>query len=250
MSDPRPILSYAPAPRIRRRTVRWVIWLAVVISIGLAGVLWGPAAWRHGELLYWQHRCMNYTAPAEQVVFDSEPDAAALSKLSEPGYRNCKNAGGGTAMAYVPAERQQRVDLWYAGVRGATLFMHSRRTPSGRERLVIVELEGAPCAAGAMYSWFLPFSTLSTEPAGIFRGNDNYCTASGLLALGSSPGEVLDPRIRVFAGQADPENASHFTIAVDFDGRRKMIDGWLLDSDGVALVARPAWLPATTQAAK
>jgi hypothetical protein len=43
---------------------------------------------------------------------------------------------------------------------------------------------------------------------------------------------------RFFAGQADPENSTHFTIPFERDGRRGMVDGWLRDDESVKLEIR------------
>jgi hypothetical protein len=37
-------------------------------------------------------------------------------------------------------------------------------------------------------------------------------------------------RLRVFAGQPDPADGSHFTIAYELDGRKGTIDGWVRDT--------------------
>jgi hypothetical protein len=45
---------------------------------------------------------------------------------------------------------------------------------------------------------------------------------------------------RIFAGQADPNDASHFTIEYEWpSGVRGTIDGWLRDDDHVDLQIRP-----------
>ena len=62
--------------------------------------------------------------------------------------------------------------------------------------------------------------------------------------LGTGPGsDRVIPQVdysnvlRVFAGQPDPKDASHFTIAYRIDGRDGVIDGWLKDS-GIELRPR------------
>ena len=47
--------------------------------------------------------------------------------------------------------------------------------------------------------------------------------------LESLPAIEYGNRLRVYAGQADPNDPSHFTIAYDLDGRAGTIDGWLRD---------------------
>jgi hypothetical protein len=43
------------------------------------------------------------------------------------------------------------------------------------------------------------------------------------------------PRVRYYAGQADPLDESHFTIVYEADNAPGTIDGWLDDSDAVTL---------------
>ena len=57
-----------------------------------------------------------------------------------------------------------------------------------------------------------------------------------------APLESLPPpdpgnRLRLFAGQPDPADPSHFTIGYDLDGRPGVIDGWLRD-EGIELRPR------------
>jgi hypothetical protein len=55
------------------------------------------------------------------------------------------------------------------------------------------------------------------------------------------PGKVtIDYRnqFRVYAGQSDPADASHFTIAYDLDGQAGVVDGWLKPDGSVVLEPR------------
>ena len=54
--------------------------------------------------------------------------------------------------------------------------------------------------------------------------------------------------MRVFAGQLDPKDAAHFTIAYDIDRKPGMIDGWLNPSDRVQLQIRTGPALAQTSA--
>ena len=52
-------------------------------------------------------------------------------------------------------------------------------------------------------------------------------------------------RRRFFAGQPDPNDASHFSIDYEVEGEKGTIDGWLQDNDTVKMEVRdgPAKLP-------
>jgi len=49
--------------------------------------------------------------------------------------------------------------------------------------------------------------------------------------------------VRVYAGQPDRDDPSHFTIRYQMWGQEDVLDGWLQDNDGVRLVPRhlPEW---------
>lgn len=44
--------------------------------------------------------------------------------------------------------------------------------------------------------------------------------------------------VRVYAGRANDSDPSHFTIDVDVNGEREVIDGWLQNDDTVKFVVR------------
>ena len=91
-----------------------------------------------------------------------------------------------------------------------------RRTPPGRRM-----------------SWDIPlaFNIRLVEPVGLtgLPGNRFYDLPDAVpshFGDGTSNG----PQLRLFAGQADPADESHFTIDYEVDGDRGTIDGWLRDT--------------------
>jgi hypothetical protein len=71
----------------------------------------------------------------------------------------------------------------------------------------------------------------------------------------NQPGKLtIDPAgaFRLYAGQPDPKDASHFTIDYDFDGRRGTIHGYLKPNGGIELkpdtgqVSGRSWNPNST----
>src|SRR5688572_14167942 len=92
-------LEYAPgAPVVRRRRVRRALLLVLMVGLVVSGWRYGPGAWRRGVLLYHQDRCLRYAAPADLVVFESEPGAAG-ELLKRAGYWAMPNMNGGGAAA-------------------------------------------------------------------------------------------------------------------------------------------------------
>jgi hypothetical protein len=67
-----------------------------------------------------------------------------------------------------------------------------------------------------------------------------------------NPGQLTvqySDQLRLYAGQIDPADPSHFTIAYDLDGQTSVIDGWLKADGSVVLqpklgkVANTVWYP-------
>src|SRR2546423_546049 len=85
MSSSAPQLEYAPAAPLRRRKrIRRVIALVLVLGLGIAGWRYHAPVWAQTKLLYHQHRCLAYTAPAEQIVYDENDDGTSpLMGLAE-----------------------------------------------------------------------------------------------------------------------------------------------------------------------
>lgn len=245
MSGP-PILNYAPAPRFQRRTVRRIILLSVLLALGLGIWLWGPAAWRGATLLYWQHRCMTYSPPPDQVVLDTLPPPTPPSptsrSLSVPSW--AYTGLPPLSAAVVPREWAEFARLTELRPDPtAMLFLHERTSPSGGRRLVAVQIDRqafsyVPCMISAHV--IRPVG-LSARPAAVTQ---NIELTSDLLSL------YFARRLRFFAGQPDPDNAAHFTIAVEAEGAAVTIDGYLTDDDRVVLRVRPAWRPGPTTAPK
>src|SRR4051812_23678284 len=73
-----PPLDYAPARRARRRRIARAAIFVLLLFFGthLARV-WIPSAVRQLQTLYWQRRCLSYTAPPTQVVYEQDPATAA-----------------------------------------------------------------------------------------------------------------------------------------------------------------------------
>jgi hypothetical protein len=127
-----------------------------------------------------------------------------------------------------------------AGVRpgtpGAFLFLHERTSPGGNRRLVFIyyspETYSFTARFIAGYNLSIRVTTPGTwtsRPLSGTRGRD-------LDVLSGFPRTM--PRVRVFAGQVDPDDAAHFTIRYQMWDQEDILDGRLDDLDNVTLTPR------------
>ena len=231
----RPQINYAPSAARRRR--RTVIRAIVGISLLLAGVFacWkcGPAARTRVALLYWQRQALDYRAPADQVVYDDDPSSAA-QLLHSPAYLNLSTSGPPRA-ALLADPWKRFYTTWSPPGRidQATLFLHERKNRRGETRLVAIET--APLTSDNLP--FVRLNIIVVQPGTSFSApQDTSDTVQGLDALQLDSSAT---HLRWFAGQPDPEDASHFTIRYELDGRPGLVDGWLRDEGGVSLEHHP-----------
>jgi hypothetical protein len=260
-------LPYAPAPKWhRRKDVRRYVLLGLVLAITFAGWRWGPAAWKHGQFLYWQRQCLAYVPAPRHVVYETEPTLAA-GLLKQPGYVNVAPKGAPPVAAYTPRCWSEAMRIGGVAVAntgfgpggpGACLFLHERTTRSGVRRLVAVH---APAGTPAVAAVPVPApvivqpATLTARPAvrdAVARVQLDLSfeePSGGRFSLLSMP---TGSGTRFFDGQADPADPSHFTIPFEAGGSRGTVEGWLEEGDRLRLAfnSRPATVAATSQPAR
>jgi len=86
----------------------------------------------------------------------------------------------------------------------------------------------------ALFGRQLEINALVWRPAGWTPGSRLQLAGLSTLEL---PG-IDSRRVRVFAGQTDAADESHFTMGYDIDGYAGTIDGWLDQYDSVRLQVR------------
>jgi hypothetical protein len=216
---PKPDLAYAPAEpgRRRRRTARRVVLAVLVLAI--AGCLWW---WHepliaHGRLLYWQHKCQTHTFAPDAVVASSSGPAEMTSAPVPAYWTAYESAAGGSSRKSTLTQ--------------TVVFLHRRRSPSGRERVVAVRcLPGYLTSASVVQA----FHPAVVEPAAPWP-----LTSRPVLREGRFPGGYpVDAAVRVFGGQSDAADPSHFTIPYTVNDLPGTLDGWLRDDDTVDLRVR------------
>ncbi len=235
-----PALDYAPgAPIRRRRRIRLAVALFLVIATPVAAYLWGPALWSRVALLYRQRSCLRYTAPADQVVFDSDP--ARVAQLA--GDANYVISGGCAFRKplpdWVPIHSAALRALRAGAKPAAMIFLHELRV-GGITRLVEVERTAGSNESPYFITGY-DVATHSITPA-TFRqphvAEQQFFTDLDVL---DSVGPHLD--IRIYAGQPDPADPSHFTIRYEHAGQTHMIHGYLCPDGSIELTRTPHPMP-------
>ena len=221
MTDDFRQLDYAPKPAaLRSARMRRAALVAGVLVL-LVGIAWlTPRAFRRLQIAHWQRQCLAYVAPPDQVIHETDP--AEIPRLLAPPLNYSGSLATGQAFLIPPAYRNL-----YVSQSVGTAFLHERATPQGQRRLVAVDLFGGgmqPNNAMTLNANVIdPATTSSRSMLTITRGDGTTITLQR--------GETL----RVFAGQPDPVDPSHFTIDYVLNGTRNTLDGWLVD-DGIVRI--------------
>jgi hypothetical protein len=113
--------------------------------------------------------------------------------------------------------------------------MHERKSPNGTVRLVVVE-RTAGLAEPPLFIVDFDVDAFAIEPGRITHPPRFLPAIWGVDVL-YSPGPHRD--VRIYAGQVDPADASHFAIRYESGGQTKIADGKLGDDGQVHLLARP-----------
>jgi hypothetical protein len=237
-------LEYAPGAAIRRRRViRRAIFAILLIVATAASIRWGPPVWRRARLLHHQRQCLAYNASPDRVIFDSHLEAAEelLTHAGGPdgfipiptGYPDAARAAPQCLI-----ELEKDVGATIRPCPGEPAFMHERISRSGIRRLVIVH---PACLYTDNFNAVI-------DPATWFKPATSVWVQDSILKPGETPFLAALPGIRVFAGQPDRTDPTHFTIAYDVSGEKGIVDGYLKDNGSVDLVHRHG--PATRRAVR
>ena len=239
-------VDYAPPPRPwrRGRVVRRAGITAALLLLGIIAYAWGPTLAHRASLWNLQRKCLNASAPADRVVWEEDPKAAARLLITDRQYV--------TAVPephYLPGGMPAPFAAWfsadwdrlYAALSppgrkpNPTIFMGPRRAAGGGERrLVVVE---APRFEVPLAIVEYTFHAAIIDPRNPLSGPrllDNGLSIfdSGMLRRDQAG------TLRFFAGQPDPADPSHFTVQYEIDGAPGTIDGWLKGDDTVRMEVR------------
>src|SRR5688572_2762470 len=210
-------LAYAQAPRFRRRRILRRL-AAVVMGVGLVagGVkAAGPVAAR-ARLLFWQDRCLSYAPPADFVVYEEGPGAAAL--LATGKYLPFAAPLSDTpAAGYMPECLVRFMSETGRGApprgRCVPLYVQARSAQQRETRLVTVVYWPDDCAGFSPSVNLYGSAVPPTTPFSRAHGPSLTGASCGSYARGNRPRSL-----RVFAGQPDPADPSRFSIRYVMDG--------------------------------
>jgi len=213
----------------------------------------------------------DFSAPESQLVYEEDPvrAAALLAKGSQYAPVRSGNFIYITPAPWqLPAIRRTTDSPSPFQLNGsASVFLHARKSADGTERVVLVEFlaseslrnnNGRSNVSGRYITVnnqraFITHNYQANSNATLDIGNsrtleiaqpNEKCTAITWIPGSDDRWETgqvnvnLSNVFRLFAGQADPKDASHFTITYELDGKPGIIDGWLLNDGTVALEPR------------
>lgn len=210
-------LEYQPRRSRRRHLQRASLLMLLCISLVVAAKRWGPSAWHRFQLTYWLHRCMIYSPPADQIVYqdgmasllltweDGSPDVGA----SLPATTDNPNAQEREARCWNEFNKFVGI-IAYAGTTSNILFLHERRDEKGRRWLVAIYFF-------ERFRDTIDIGQLIISPE-ISGAGVQYTSGSAHMIV---PSEYLEDRngfdlppknLTFFAGQPDPKDSSRFSI--------------------------------------
>jgi hypothetical protein len=197
-------------------------------------IIKSPWIWYGSEEAWRSHECLTYTRPANTVAFAMERTTESFSKDFPDGSR---------VTQWRPLQLLHEYEIYHSdvvsGMLGpyahSLLFLHERTGPGGNIREICVQYRKLQDPnnvwagdVGVKLRWF-------SSPVGIGSSNavSSFSPANTELNI-LLPGK----KSRLFFGQPDPSDASHFTIKYEMDDKPGMIDGWLQSDDTVKLQIR------------
>jgi hypothetical protein len=177
-----------PVPVHRRRWVHRASIGAAVFVVALVVLFNAPRAARLAWVMYWQHKCMAYEVPADQPV-------------------------NGTGLPEVFSDYANAIG---AQPTGDLVFLHE--IPRDDPVLVCVTIDPAATAQmkhpALAWHMFRPISITDHQP---WWSSSQFSAYTGL---------PMDAKI--FGGRFDPKDPERVIIEYEADGKKGVIDAWLL----------------------
>jgi len=256
--DPKP-LDYAATPpwHSRRRTRRILIIGVCLISVITSAYItcqhFRPIIQRNLAVAELHEKCLNYTIPPEQIVYEENhgiPTTAGAGNAPPPTYTISgvlpPDMGGMMSRDFAwywlyPRFLSKQPAIWRSISTiqfDHLLFLHGRRATGSSLRLVSVEIR-----PGILHAEPPPMHTCLIQIR-VIRPGSVFSTGQELSVQRlNSIGDLSNPPfgLRIYGGQIDPNDASHFTIDFIWPvvNERRTVDGWLQTTDTVKFSLRP-----------
>jgi hypothetical protein len=267
MSGEKNILDYAKGPpRWRKWIWHAVFSLAILLIAASVWRFWEPASF-YCRAYYWKRACLTYQLPPTEVVWETDPQAVDLLLKSKPQEYLEKwlfrwNPEFHPEITHLAVRREDIVftmeALWtgpsVAGsdVPNIDIFLHertSRGIGGGKSRLVEVRFY-LQYDDPRTFQDLLTIRRVSEMGPTTSRPRNVAAFSRFSPHFSYRPRVIEDPRdpppnLRIYAGQPDPNDPSHFTFDYEQWGQRDTVDGWLEADDSVTLKPRPPPTPPT-----
>ena len=250
-------LNYSRASD-RRRKVICVTLLVLLSAIGWFFSQTVIDVVHQVRLLYLQRKCAANSLPADFVVYEEDP-AQAAKLLARPNYQpvhcgfqsglgwspdtNALDAAGYSMPAFnsfLQHDESLHVNYTrfspYRREPVSMVYVHEQTSRAGHHRLAIVTYAFDEIASVPARFLQCRFMSVSIIPAKL-RQAPAFSPKTYEVSIINGIDHQL-PNTRIFAGQPDPADPSHFTIRYQLWGQEDIIDGKLQDDDRVTLTPR------------
>ena len=243
-------IDYAAAPPRGRRWAIRAIGILLLLVVGYLGYRFAPWAWREARVLYWQRQCLGYRFGDGEVVYEEEPAAAALllarssqyapyplNRSASPGVSSPVKAAARVPSCWTQYDRLVgRASVQAGRSFGAVIFLHERISPSGHHRLVFVRYFPETDTFTSSFIQGYNIEQLVLTPQTLTHPVVFAPRTYVIRVLSGVPAHP--PLVRMYGGQPDPADPSHFTVRYQMWGKEDVIDGRLDDQDQVTLIPR------------
>ena len=233
-TDPAQPLQYQPQKHARRnRKIFQLSVLVIVLTIAYIAIKHGPTWYRTIKLLSNQRTCLNYSAPADQIVFETNP--AKVAMLANDANYVIVN---GCAYRKPPADWLDIDPTGGWGLRRANvanppmalIYLHEFSVKN-EKRLIGIERR----AGTAESPHFLPGYDIEVRNFSVATLKNPI---SNELAM-AFPIDVIDtitPKLdmRIYAGQPVANDPSRFTVRYENNGEKFEVklhvdqNGWIV----------------------
>lgn len=213
------LLDYAPLRTVRR-------WKRLVAFLTLAALVAPLCVWAYRSRSWVTKRiavsrCLSYEAPADRVVHDE--DVSRSAKLLAENSHYVKVRHGGSDAAEYDCAPWKVLGLAKECYLCSPVFLHELRSPCGNRRLVAAFIYPGSDAFG----WCVLKVPAFGNPEIVWPTTAYSVRYAEFDRTKRSP-------LRLYAGQLDPNDESHFTIRYDCESGSGVIDGWLRDDEYVS----------------